>query len=79
MTQKALVKIIQEVVRIEVKKQALKRYLLMSIRKQVFYTQIFLSTKTNTSQKVERQKRFCIWQRVYDALNDVLNETVALK
>jgi len=75
MTKKALVKIIQEVVRIEVKKQA-KEIFINEYKKAKSSTLKSLAPKQTPVKKVERQKRDFVSGN--DALNDVLNETVAL-
>ena len=75
MTKKALVKIIREVVRIEVKKQA-KEIFITEYKKAKSSTLKSLAPKQTPVKKVERQKRDFVSGN--DALNDVLNETVAL-
>ena len=75
MTKKELVKIIREVVRIEVKKQA-KEIFITEYKKAKSSTLKSLAPKQTPVKKVVRQKRDFVSGN--DALNDVLNETVAL-
>ena len=75
MTKKELVKIIREVVRIEVKKQA-KEIFINEYKKAKSSTLKSLAPKQTPVKKVVRQKRDFVSGN--DALNDVLNETVAL-
>ena len=75
MTKKALVKLIREVVRIEVKKQA-KEIFITEYKKAKSSTLKSLAPKQTPVKKVVRQKRDFVSGN--DALNDVLNETVAL-
>lgn len=75
MTKKELVKIIREVVRIEVKKQA-KEIFITEYKKAKSSTLKSLAPKQKPVKKVVRQKRDFVSGN--DALNDVLNETVAL-
>ena len=75
MTKKALVKLIREVVRIEVKKQA-KEIFITEYKKAKSSTLKSLAPKQKPVKKVVRQKRDFVSGN--DALNDVLNETVAL-
>ena len=75
MTKKELVKIIREVVKIEVKKQA-KEIFINEYKKAKSSTLKSLAPKQTPVKKVVRQKRDFVSGN--DALNDVLNETVAL-
>jgi len=76
MTKKELVKIIREVVRIEVKKQA-KEIFINEYKKAKSSTLKSLAPKPKQVKKVvRREKRDFVTGN--DALNDVLNETVAL-
>jgi len=75
MTKKELVKIIREVVKIEVKKQA-KEIFITEYKKAKSSTLKSLAPKPKSAKKVVRKKRDFVTGN--DALNDVLNETVAL-
>ena len=75
MTKKELVKIIREVVKIEVKKQA-KEIFINEYKKAKSSTLKSLAPKPKPVKKVVPQKRDFV--KGNDALNDVLNETVAL-
>jgi len=75
MTKKELVKIIREVVKIEVKKQA-KEIFINEYKKAKSSTLKSLAPKPKPVKKVAPQKRDFVTGN--DALNDVLNETVAL-
>ena len=75
MTKKELVKIIREVVKIEVKKQA-KEIFINEYKKAKSSTLKSLAPKPKPVKKVAPQKRDFV--KGNDALNDVLNETVAL-
>tara|TARA_Y100001938_G_scaffold151057_1_gene245547 strand:+ start:1163 stop:1642 length:480 start_codon:yes stop_codon:yes gene_type:complete len=75
MTKKELVKIIREVVRIEVKKHA-KEIFITEYKKAKNSTLKSLAPKPKQVKKVAPQKRDFV--KGNDALNDVLNETVAL-
>ena len=75
MTKKELVKIIREVVKIEVKKQA-KEIFINEYKKAKSSTLKSLAPKPKPVKKVAPQKRDFVTGN--DALNDVLNETVGL-
>ncbi len=75
MTKKELVKIIREVVKIEVKKQA-KEIFITEYKKAKSSTLKSLAPKPKQVKKVVKEKRDFVTGN--DALNDVLNETVAL-